>query len=702
MRLPARLPKAAMSALLVLLMLGTAAALYLRALPVHYEFSVGEVSVYDIVAQRTIVNQTSTEEAARSAQASVEDVWVKSDSITQESLEDLDAISAVITEIRADSVDLDPSTGLPISSEVLAGRLVEQLGRRIGVSMSLDKAIRFLSIETDSYVSIRSNAKAAGAVILSRMADRTELDAQIEQTTKEIIARADFYKDDMDLVGVLLSLSLHPNAVLDQTATDSAREAAYKAAMDNPVLIERGTYVIRKGELVTADLYRQLSDLGLLRNGQFDLPLFAGVLVQLLVVVAIGFTFLRNNASELMANFNNQMTLFIALMLPFLVSIYVTRMSPLAPPTYFAAVVLCAYFGIRMSIVMSSLLTILILPMTGYDIRTILVSLTGCYVAALFARGISRRDNYAYIIIATALACLVSILGYGLIFRVGWDSIVTDATYAVLSGSLSVIAAIGLLPVFEMLLNTISPMRLIELSQTGSVLLRRLFIEAPGTSQHSMMVANLAETAAEAIGANSLLARVGAYYHDIGKLDNPHMFTENQQGGNPHDQLPAVQSSSIITAHPENGIRIGRRYRLPPELLKIIHEHHGSTLQTFFYHKARKECADAGYPEPSPEDFRYHCPIPSSRESALVMLADSVEAAVKSTGTVVLPAVESLIRRIVKEKNDQDQLVSSGLSFQEVEEIIKSFLQVYAGHFHERVKYPDDRNVRKPAAKVSR
>ena len=568
--------------------------------------------------------------------------------------------------------------------------------------MNLETALRFLSIETDSYVSIRSNAKAAGAVILSKMSDRSELDTQIGQKTNEIVARADFFKKDMDLVGVLLSLSLNPNAVLDQTATQSAREAAYKAAMDNPVLIERGTYVIRKGELVTADIYRQLSDLGLLRNGQFDLPLFAGVLVQLLVVVAIGFTFLRNNASELMASFSNQMTLFIALILPFLVSIYVTRMSPLAPPTYFAAVVLCAYFGLRMSVVMSSLLTILILPMTGYDVRTVLVSLTGCYVAALFARGISRRDNYAYIIIATALACLASILGYGIIFRVGWDAIVTDATYAVLSGSLSVIAAIGLLPVFEMLLNTISPMRLIELSQTGNVLLRRLFIEAPGTSQHSMMVANLAETAAEAIGANSLLARVGAYYHDIGKLDNPHMFTENQQGGNPHDQLPAIQSSAIITAHPENGVRIGRRYRLPPELLKIIHEHHGSTLQTYFYHKARKEYADAGYPEPSPEDFRYHCPIPTSRESALVMLADSVEAAVKSTGTAVLPAVESLIRRIVKEKNDQDQLISSGLSFQEVEEIIKSFLQVYAGHFHERVKYPDDRNVRKPAAKTSR
>ncbi|MBP7401403.1 MAG: HDIG domain-containing protein [Clostridia bacterium] len=702
MRLPARLPKAASVLLLILLTLGASAAMYLRAQPIHYDFSIGEASRYDIVAQRTIVNQTATEEAAGNALAAVEDVWVRSESISRDSLTDLEAVMAAVAEVRSSIGDVDPQTGLPTPAAALAGSLVQQVGQRIGASLDAAAALRLVSVTDDSFLSIRNNATAIAGLITTLMTDRVRLDAEIATRTGELVNRATYFKEDLDLAGVLLSLCLQPNAVLDQTATENAREAARQAAIDNPILIERGTYVIRKGEPVTAEVYRQLSDLGLLRDGGIDFPLFLGVLLQLLAVVAVGYVYIRNYAREQMAPVSNRLTFFLAVAVPFLVSVYVTRLSPLAPPTYFAAVVLCVYFGLRMSIVMSTLLTFAILPMTGYDVRTILASLTGCFVAALFARGIARRDNYAYIIISTVLACLFSVVGYGVIFRVGWDAIVTDITFSTLSGALSVIAAIGLLPVFEMLLNTISPMRLIELSQTGSVLLRRLFVEAPGTSQHSMMVANLAETAAEAIGANALLARVGAYYHDIGKLDNPHMFTENQQGGNPHDQLPAVQSSAIITAHPENGVRIGRRYRLPPEILKIIHEHHGSTVQTYFYHKARKECADAGYPEPSAADFRYRCPVPTTRESALVMLADSVEAAVKSTETVELRGAETLIRRIVKDKNDQDQLISSGLSFQDVETIIKSFLQVYAGHFHERVKYPDERTIRKPTAKVSR
>ena len=696
------MPKTASVSLLVLLLIGAAAALYFRAMPERYPFSVGEVSSFDIVAQRSIVNHPSTEAAAKNARAAIGDIWVRSASISQDALDKLNQAIVVILEVRATLGDLNPETGQPVTSQELAGKLTDLLGRRIGITMTSENAVRLVSIEDASFTSIKSNAVSLASAILSEMADRTRIDFLIGQKTDELTTKTTYYKEDIGLVRVLLSIFLQPNAVLDQKATENARDSAYAAALANPVLIELGTYIVRKGELVTAGVYSQLSELDLLENGKFNAALFSGVLIQLLVVVAIGYIFLRNNAAEQMSYFGNRMTLFLALGIPFLVSIYVTRLSPLAPPVFFAAVVLCAYFGLRMSIVMSSLLAIAILPMTGYDVRTLLVSITGCYVAAMFARGIVRRDNYAYIIIATSVTCLASIVGYGIIFRTGWDTLVMDSTYAILSGSLSVIAAIGLLPVFEMLLNTVSPLRLIELSQTGNVLLRRLFIEAPGTSQHSMMVANLAESAAEAIGANPLLARVGAYYHDIGKLDNPHMFTENQQGGNPHDQLPAVQSSAIITAHPENGVRIGRKYKLPPMLLKIIHEHHGSTIQTYFYHKARKEYAAAGYPEPSPEEFRYHCPIPSSRESALVMLADSVEAAVKSTGASAINDAESLIRRIIKEKNDQDQLVASGLSYQDVEEVIQAFLQVYAGHFHERVKYPDDRNLRKPTAKISR
>ena len=175
------------------------------------------------------------------------------------------------------------------------------------------------------------------------------------------------------------------------------------------------------------------------------------------------------------------------------------------------------------------------------------------------------------------------------------------------------------------------------------------------------------------------------------------MFNEDQEGENRHDFMSPEKSAEMILDHPEAGVRVGRRYRLPAQILRIIHEHHGTTSQAYFYHKALKDAEQGTRDQPDLNDFRYCCPIPTSRESGIVMLADSVEAAMKSTGINRLEDAEQLIRKIVKTKNEQDQLIESRLSYHDVEQIIQAFLQVYSGHFHERVRYPDDHPVRQSA-----
>ena len=233
-------------------------------------------------------------------------------------------------------------------------------------------------------------------------------------------------------------------------------------------------------------------------------------------------------------------------------------------------------------------------------------------------------------------------------------------------------------------------MRLLDLAQQSHPLQKRLFLEAPGTSQHSMMVANLADAAAEAIGANALLAKVGSYYHDIGKLERPEYFTENQQDKvNPHDNLNIEDSVAIITAHPSDGLKLAKKYRLPLAIQNIILEHHGTTCPGYFYLKAKKEAQEKGLPEPAKENFAYKGTVPSTRESAIIMIADSCEAAVRSRGVHEVEEAEVLFRQIVKQKIDEDQLVHSGLSFDDIEKMIRAFIQVYAGFFHERVKYPE-------------
>ena len=254
----------------------------------------------------------------------------------------------------------------------------------------------------------------------------------------------------------------------------------------------------------------------------------------------------------------------------------------------------------------------------------------------------------------------------------------------------SLVAAVGLSPIYELFSNAASPVKLIALSQPGQHLLKRLFMEASGTYSHSMMVANLADSAAEAIGADSLLCKVAAYYHDIGKLENPEYFTENQHGGvNPHDNLTIMESVAIITKHPEDGVKLAKKERLPNAIIKIIDEHHGTTYPSYFYRKAVEDAKNKGLEAPDVANFRYRGHIPSSRESAIVMLADTCEAAVRSMKTSDVAGAEQLIRVLIKDKIDQDQLINSGLSFDDVEKIIIAFKQVYAGVFHERIKYPE-------------
>ena len=336
----------------------------------------------------------------------------------------------------------------------------------------------------------------------------------------------------------------------------------------------------------------------------------------------------------------------------------------------------------------------MIYPMTSFNSYFLVVTLIGCLIASIFSRKITREDNYVKLISATALATVSTALALSIMREFTASGIMSNVVTTFISSMVSVIAAIGVMPIFELLFNTVSPMKIIELSQPGQPLMQRLFTEAPGTSQHSMMVANLADAGCAAIGADANLVRVGAYYHDIGKLENPLMFTENQMGENPHDRLTPEESCRVITAHTEDGLKLGKKNRLPEPVLKMIYEHHGTTVLEYFYHKACQIAEQEGKEKPDKDLYRYHNPLPSFRESAVLMLADSVEAAMKSSDIDNIQDAEKFMRNIFQIKIDQNQLVNSGLSFHDVELILFAFLQVYTGQFHTRIKYPNQEKLK--------
>ena len=211
-------------------------------------------------------------------------------------------------------------------------------------------------------------------------------------------------------------------------------------------------------------------------------------------------------------------------------------------------------------------------------------------------------------------------------------------------------------------------------------------MEAPGTYHHSLMVGNLAEAATETIEGNALLARVGAYYHDVGKLKRPNFFKENQLSDNPHDRMTPNLSTLVITSHTSDGVEIAEKYKVPLAIKEIISQHHGTTLAAYFYYKAKKSEKVESIKQ---EDFRYQGPRPTTKEAAVVMLADSVEAAVRSMVDKTEGKIEGLIRKIIKDKLDDGQLDLCELTLKDMDNIARAFLRVFGGYFHEREEYPD-------------
>ncbi|MBI5231642.1 MAG: HDIG domain-containing protein [Coriobacteriales bacterium] len=284
------------------------------------------------------------------------------------------------------------------------------------------------------------------------------------------------------------------------------------------------------------------------------------------------------------------------------------------------------------------------------------------------------------VVLTGVLAAFLATLAEGLSFGVA----VQAAGYAAVGGALSAILAYGLLPFFESVFGLTTDLRLLELGSPAHPLMRELMLQAPGTYAHSVATANLAESAAEAVGAKPLLARVGAYYHDIGKIRRPGFFYENLQGGeNPHDDTRPTLSALIITSHVRDGSDLAKQYKLPEEIEAIIRQHHGTSLVSYFYSKAAE--SDAGVFE---ADFRYQGEKPQSPEAALVMLADGSEAAVRALKKPSSTRVEATVRKVVDEKLADGQLDDADLTLADIERIVKTYSRMLTSMFHARCEYP--------------
>ncbi len=525
--------------------------------------------------------------------------------------------------------------------------------------------------------------------LLNESLDNKNISTKISSEISNILDTLPAYKDEYRTIGEILKQFILPNVEFDERATRLAKDAAIAQVNANPILIQKGTRIVNVGDILSDEQYKYLEELNLLDTGKLNYSNLAGILIIFLELLLMALCYIKLFEEKIWKKSKSLLSITITSFITVLAGYYLSDFSPYVVVIPFFTIIMSNFYGFRMAFVLATIIATASSLMRFGDSGFLLINIVIAFASAASLSYNKEGTNYLKVILFSFLPLPPIMLAVGLIRDLPSQDLVNSILISSITAALSAMAAIGFTPIIEVLEAKVSPMKLTNLSHPGNILLRRLFFEAPGTNQHSMMVATLAEAAAEAISADSLFCRVASYYHDIGKLENPLMFTENQEGYNPHDEMTAEESFRAIINHVEAGINIGRRYRLPEPILDIIREHHGTTVLFYFYNKAVKQAEEQGLPLPNLDDFRYPYLIPQSKESGIIMLADTVEAAVKSMQLKSTAEVRKLARKLLRQKNEQEQLIESGLSYDEVEKILLAFERVYQGQLHERVKYPE-------------
>ena len=664
------------------------AILLVDALPAGVQIEVGEVAKQDIVAPITAINTSETErlkeEAARQAllEATDDPSYYQINPAAVMRVEE--NVTGVLNLLRqgiapeGEEQDVQPEH-LTISE--IDRRLIRDWQIEIP-QRNLEAVVSLSLTEFDQF------AQTTADLVLAVMEEPISQDGlrDARDAFEESVRRSGF-RDNLQQTAVLLGRQLiHPNLVLNTEKVNEARDQAVQNV--EPVQIMQGEIIIRKGDVVRTEHINLMRDVGLLKTGR-DYAALAGRTLLVLAMAALMIVYLHQNRLRILEN-NALLGLLgsvvlTVLLLGRLFSMPAWPEAVYLNPSALVGLLLTLLIDAKVASMAAVVTAVLLGVISGFSWPVGTLALVGGLTAVLSVTKVSQRGDLmrAGFIVGGANVLLMMALGLA-----SKDTgLIVNSYLGLISGVLASIVAIGVLPYLESAFKITSSIRLLELSNPNHPLLRRLMLEAPGTYHHSILVGNLAEAAAEAVGADGLLARVGAHYHDIGKLKRPYFFVENQVGkDNPHDKIAPSLSTLIVTSHVKDGLELAGEYKLPDVVTQFIAQHHGTDLVRFFYHRATEASEDNTVEE---KDFRYPGPKPHGKEVAIVSLADAVEAAVRSLSKPTPGKIEGLVRKIIKDRLNSGQLDESDLTFQDMDRIANAFVKVIMGMFHTRVEYPE-------------
>ncbi len=503
-----------------------------------------------------------------------------------------------------------------------------------------------------------------------------------------------------------LAANLGANLVYSRVETVDRIRAAEEAVTPRSQVFSRGQSLIRRGDKVTFSVARVLQYLKNQRQEVAALSNQVGI-GGLMILVVIGWWRLVGNFSSITEGRSRLSMVFILMMLfvginrfGLFLATAVARnslgpmMSDLdlyfwALPYAAGAVTVTMVLGSQVAVLFAVCMAIMASVMMGGDFSILIFALASGVTGVLASAHFKQRSAFGRVGAMVGLGNIAAVLVLAL--WSGWpdptEKVLLEVVAAFVGGLLSIGVASLFLPAFEILFGITTDIRLLELSNQNLPLLKKLSLEAPGTYQHSLAVGNLAEAGADAIGANSLLLRVCAYYHDVGKLVKPGYFVENQQGENPHDGLSPSMSALVIQSHVKEGLKMARDAKLPLAIRQGIATHHGTKLIRYFYSKA-KELTDPEMGEVRESDYRYPGPKPHTKELGVLLLADAVEAAARTIEKPGPAKIQAMITKIFSNTLEDGQLVDSDLTFSELDKVATAFLWVLTNMYHHRIDYP--------------
>ncbi|OAB30088.1 metal-dependent phosphohydrolase [Paenibacillus macquariensis subsp. defensor] len=694
-----------------------------KVLPERYDIHRGSYSEKEITAPVQIPNSKATlkaqEKAAEQVKPDYSIISLRNDLLVVQILDRIDRLNQDDQVSNQDKVTIY-SKEIPQRAQEFVQNFVNSSRSSGAYSDNLmDEMLRVISQQTyripeETFIKIPrltsediQAMKPVARNIVEKLSNDQIMDAQTARAkVAEAVSTSSLSQRTLrEVVQEIARLALTANKFYDEEAT---KEAKVQAREDtDTVFIKQGDILVSKGQFITEELYALLDDNKLLKNEVNYWPQLG--LLMLSCLLAFGLHMFIRQSSAGKYRYNNSQLLMLVLIFVItvlsmnMVSIvqnsvhpYIGYIAPVALGAILVSLLMDVSLAFFCAMIFSILSSVILNVNQGeiFDFHFGFFTMIVSYVAISAIHKASQRSTLLKGGIMVSLFGSIAVFVLILIDGKEWSQIQTLYTlaFAFAGGLLTAVLVIGLMPFFEVTFGILSALKLVELSSPNHPLLRKLLTETPGTYHHSVMVGNLSEAAAEAIGANGLLCRVGSYYHDIGKTKRPSYFIENQNHmENPHDSLDPKLSKSIIIAHARDGVEMLKDYKLPKLIRDIAEQHHGTTFLHFFYHKALKKAEEQGVdPEFTELDFRYPGPKAQSKEAAVVGIADSVEAAVRSLRNPTVEQVETMIEKIIKSRMDDHQFNECDLTMKELDIISKTLKESVMGIFHSRIEYPEE------------